>query len=338
MAEQQNLLEPEPAQAAPHAPRPERGSLAARYIAAPFSVLDGRSGWWQGRKSEWLARGIRSEVGRGDSLLFNDSAQPPEVYDKKNAAEAALGRVLSWREFAELHPSAMRHAGTSVFDPVVCELAYRWFSPAGGVVLDPFAGGSVRGILAAATGRQYVGIDLRPEQIDANRAQWAELGQPDQPAPVWHCGDSRRLDTICAGVVADFVFSCPPYADLEVYSDDPADLSTMDYPAFIEAYREIIAKSCALLAPDRFACFVVGDVRDRKGFYRGFVPDTVRAFTDAGLRLYNDAVLLTPVGSLAMRAGSAFAASRKLGKGHQNFLVFVKGDPKAATAACGSVT
>ena len=32
-----------------------------------------------------------------------------------------------------------------------------------------------------------------------------------------------------------------------------------------------------------------------------------------------------------------FAASRKLGKTHQNVLVFVKGDGKAAALACGPV-
>ena len=31
-------------------------------------------------------------------------------------------------------------SGTSIFDPVLCELVYRWFCPAGGAVLDPFAG------------------------------------------------------------------------------------------------------------------------------------------------------------------------------------------------------
>ena len=36
-----------------------------------------------------------------------------------------------------------------------------------------------------------------------------------------------------------------------------------------------------------------------------------------------------------MRAGKQFEASRKLGKSHQNVIVFVKGDPKAATAAIG---
>jgi DNA modification methylase len=47
----------------------------------------------------------------------------------------------------------------------LCEIAYRWFCPPGGTVLDPFAGGSVRGIVAAKLGRRYFGVDLRAEQV-----------------------------------------------------------------------------------------------------------------------------------------------------------------------------
>lgn len=227
--------------------------------------------------------------------------------------------------------------GTSIFDPVLCELAYRWFCPPGGVVLDPFAGGSVRGIVASKLGRRYIGGELRAEQVEANRLQADEICADDDMPPVWICGDSRNIDMHCADVAADFVFSCPPYADLEVYSDDPKDLSTMGYDAFIEVYREIIAKSCALLKNDRFACFVVGDVRDSKGRYYGFPWHTVQAFQDAGLHLYNEAVLVTMVGSLPLRCGKGFEASRKLGKTHQNVLVFVKGCAKKATAAIGAV-
>jgi hypothetical protein len=57
--------------------------------------------------------------------------------------------------------------------------------------------------------------------------------------------------------------------------------------------------------------------------------ETIRAFSDAGLKLYNEAALITPVGTLALRAHGTFKA-RKLGKGHQNVLVFVKGDPRKA--------
>ena len=37
----------------------------------------------------------------------------------------------------------------SVFDPVLCELMYYWFSFDKAKILDPFAGGSVRGIIAS---------------------------------------------------------------------------------------------------------------------------------------------------------------------------------------------
>lgn len=207
----------------------------------------------------------------------------------------------------------------------------------GGQVLDPFAGGSVRGIVAACTGRHYAGIDLRDDQVQANREQWAAIGRPGMPVPAWHVGDSLRVRQVCPDVQADLLFSCPPYMNLERYSDDPADLSTMRYPRFLRTYRAIIKESVAMLKQDRFAAFVVGDVRDGKGLYRGLVSDTIAAFRDAGAHLYNEAILVTPGASLAIRVGRQFEISRKLGKTHQQLLVFVKGDPKRATQACGSV-
>lgn len=233
--------------------------------------------------------------------------------------------------------NASEQTGTSIFDPVLCEIAYRWFSPAGGIILDPFAGGSVRGIVAAKLGRQYIGVELREEQVSANRAQANEICADEELPPAWICGDSMNIDRLCADVDADMVFSCPPYADLEVYSDNPADLSTMRYEDFRAAYFEIIGKACARLKPDSFACFVVGEVRDKRGNYYNFVGDTVEAFKAAGLSFYNEAILLTAVGSLPIRAGKQFSASRKLGKTHQNILVFVKGDGKRAAHRCGTV-
>lgn len=230
---------------------------------------------------------------------------------------------------------ASMHTGTSIFDPVLCELAYRWFCPPGGAILDPFAGGSVRGIVASKLGRSYLGVDLSAAQIAANEAQAARICTSAPPR--WIAADSRDIDGLAEGLAADFVFSCPPYADLEIYSDDPRDLSTLAYPDFRAAYREIIAKACALLKDDRFACFVVGEVRGKGGGYYGFVPDTIAAFQAAGLEFYNEAILVTAAGSLPIRTAKQFEASRKLGKTHQNVLVFVKGDPKKATAAIGPV-
>lgn len=230
---------------------------------------------------------------------------------------------------------AATSSGTSIFDPVMCELAYRWFSPIGGLVLDPFAGGSVRGIVAAKLGREYIGCELRPEQVAANRAQASQICA-DGVCPAWVEGDSA-VTVPALECAADFIFSCPPYGDLEVYSDRADDLSTMSHAGFLAVYREIIAAAVGKLRQDRFACFVVGDYRCKKGFYCNFVSETIGAFEAAGARLYNEAILITSVGSLPIRAGRQFAATRKLGKTHQNVLVFCKGDPKKATAACGEV-
>jgi hypothetical protein len=73
---------------------------------------------------------------------------------------------------------------------------------------------------------------------------------------------------------------------------------------------------------------VVGDYRDKQGFYRNFVSDTIAAFESADMKLYNEAILVTAVGSLPIRIGTAFGKYRKLGKTHQNVLVFFNGDPR----------
>lgn len=216
-------------------------------------------------------------------------------------------------------------SGTSVFDPVLCEIVYRWFAPPEAKILDPFAGGSVRGIVASKLGLDYTGIELREEQVKANRQQARSICRANKPK--WILGDAKQALSIARGSY-DLIFSCPPYGDLERYSNDPADLSTMEFPEFMESLGEVIRQCCGMLKENRFAAFVVGDFRDEQGFFRKFPQKTTAAFEAAGAFLYNDAILVTAVGSLAMRIGPQFCKFRKLGKTHQQLLVFFKGDPK----------
>lgn len=270
--------------------------LRGRYGEPPFSVLDTKKGEWQERKRAWKDLGLKSEVGRNSKQgAFNFAAQ---VTGKINIINNDI----------------------SIFDPALCEVIYGWFVPDGGSVLDPFAGGSVRGIVANKLGYKYTGIDIRQEQVDSNVEQ-AKLIVPGNE-PRWIVGDSDKvLDTIDDKF--DFLFSCPPYADLEVYSKLPGDISNMPYPQFLEAYRSIIRKACSKLKDGCLACFVVGEVRGKDGNYIGFVPDTVKAFMDCGMHYYNEAVLINPVGTAHLRA-ERYMKSKKLAKLHQNILVFKK--------------
>ena len=280
--------------------------LSDRFIIPPFSVLDTKQGVWQQRKNYWLSLGIKSEIGR-DNVLSGD----------------VNGTYNNIKESYNIFNTF----DVSIFDPVLCELAYKWFNIPNGKILDCFAGGSVRGIVAAKLGYEYLGNDLRSEQIDANIINAKEVLRDAEIYPTWTCGDSLHIDTIAKGYEADLLFSCPPYADLEVYSDKKEDLSNMSYKDFIAVYREIIRKSCQLLKDDRFSVFVVSEVRYKNEFYYGFISDTIQAFKDAGCNFYNDIVLYNMIGRTAMTCVKGMR-KRKIGKVHQNVLVFYKGNPK----------
>jgi DNA modification methylase len=280
--------------------------LRDKFMEPPFSVLDTRTSSWQNRKKLWIGKGLKSEVGRKENLTH---VMPMKSYDAENMAE----------EYYEKG----KETGTSVFDPSLTELMYKWFCPDGGTILDPFAGGSVRGVVANYLGYKYSGIELRQEQVDSNREQALNI-LPIENQPQWYCGDSEKLLDDKWNLKFDFLFSCPPYADLEVYSDLPDDLSNMDYKDFLTKYCSIIKKSLELLKSNSYACFVVGDVRDKQGYYLDFISDTKKAFINSGAKLYNEAILLNSVGTASMRANRIFSAGQKLVKIHQNVLIFKK--------------
>ena len=307
-------------------------SLADRFVVPPFSVLDARSGYWQARKAQWLAMGIKSELGR-------EGANRPGSKNDHRDASRKTGRYQGGDVWGYGAPSAGVPA--SIFDPVLCECIYRWFCPRGGLVIDPFAGGSVRGIVAASLDRRYIGIDLLAAQVEANREQARELGIPDDGRCEWVTGDAMGWLHPAEPALQDtfdLVFTCPPYGTMERYSDDPRDLSTMTPEKFHDALRTIIRLACARLRDDRFAAIVVSNYRDRAhgGVYHDLVGWSIEAFTSAGLSYYNEGVLVTSAGSLPLRLLNQFPSMRKLGRCHQTLLVFLKGDAKRAVLACGS--
>lgn len=273
--------------------------------ANPFSILDTKDSLWQARKRCWKSLGIKSEEGR-DATTYNMK----DWVNKKSAEGALRGK------------NTTLESDTSIFDPVLCELMYRWFCPKNGTILDPFAGGSVRGVVANYLGYHYTGIDIRQEQIDSNKEQGLKILGADN-MPNWITGDSNVVLNDDLGEF-DMVFTCPPYADLEVYSDLEGDISNMEYSKFIKVFEWIMTKACRQLKHGGTAIVVVGEIRDGKGNYRGFVADTVKFMQNIeGMNFYNDAVLATSLVTAGMRAGGNMK-SGKLVKIHQNILTFRK--------------
>ena len=266
------------------------GALNERFIVPPFSVLDTRQGYWQDRKRMWLEKtGNLSETRDGEYGTFG---------------EGMLKSI---------------NGGTSNFDPVLAETMYKWFCPAGGTILDPFGGEQTKGIVAGECGFKYNGVEIREEQVRCNYEKVTQYKGID-----YFCGDSNNIGQILQGKKYDMMFTSPPYYDLEVYSKD--DLSSLGtYEEFMEQYRNIFQQCYELLDDDTFAVIKVGEIRNKKtGEYRSFVADTIDIFRELGFKYYNEIILLNAVGTLRLRAGRSMQ-TRKVGKVHQNVLVFYKG-------------
>lgn len=315
----------------------DKRPLERMFGMPPFSVLDCRSGSWIKRKNQWVsAYKLFGEVGRqvddnskGVSYGKTLDSFGGELRKTYNA-KLYEGTQQDFEKKVKIKKGVSKtsNTGTSVFDPVLTELMYTWFNKANGSVLDPFAGGTTRGCVAAVGGYSYTGLDIREEQICANYNQVVDTSM-DTSKIKWLLGNSSNLDTVLPqGEQYDMLFSCPPYYDLEVYSDSAGDGSTTtSYADFLEWYRHIYCQAVRRIRNERFVVTVVGEIRDAAtGSYRNFVGDTVQMFLDLGLHYYNEIILVTRTGSLPLRTGRQFRASRKIGKTHQNVLVFFKGD------------
>jgi len=277
----------------------KRNNMMTDFIVPPFSVLDAKQGYWQDRKREWINLGLNSGEGRDEDLLNY----------------SVVARI---------------DKGSSIFDPVLCEILIKWFSAKKDMILDPFAGGSVRGIVSSICERNYIGIDISKKQVQANLKQAKTLCN-DKHKPQWIVGNSLKIKELVKKK-ANMILSCPPYHDLEKYTDDKQDLSNLSYKEFCKQYEKIIKQACDLLEDDSFACWVVGEIRHKtgSGHYKNFISNTIKYFQKSGLSYYNEMILVTAVGSLPLRAGRLFRSTRKIGKQHQNILVFLKGDIKKA--------
>ena len=289
---------------------PTVNNLDDLYMVPPFSIISRTDGRWKHNRHRWKDIFPDSSDGR-DTKWYN--ALPANVMVKGKKKLNTDDRV-------------------SIFDPFLCEVLYNWFSAEGDKILDPFSGGSARGIVASALNRNYTGIDLSIQQIMVNKDQYNDVKSRYEYTGTaeWINGDSEfALDDIEDGTY-QMLFTCPPYYNLEQYTRDMRDLSRQDsYDSFIYKYTTILNKAVAKLDMNAgcFAVIVVSEIRDPiTGIYYGFVPDTINIFRNAGMKYYNEIILEDPIGSLVLRGPKYFKQSRKIGRHHQNILVFYGGE------------
>lgn len=309
---------------------PANASLNDRFVVPPFSILDTRKGYWQARKKMW--RELIGDMGesRNDTLIQSPEIKYKDLYQRTRKHREELG--LSFKDYLDKYvPDDVKEreagkvlsAGVSLLDPVMAELVCRWFGLESCKSFDCFAGDSVFGYVSAHLGNEFVGIELRPEQAQLNNERTEGM------AARYICDDGQNVAKHINADSQDLLFSCPPYFDLEHYSDLENDASNQkSYDDFIQILRNAFTAAIGCLKENRFAVIVVGDVRDKStGFYYDFCGDIKRIFKDGGMSLYNEIILIETGASTALRA-SRYMESRKVAKMHQNILVFYKGKTK----------
>lgn len=215
------------------------------------------------------------------------------------------------------------YTGThSVFPaPLVEWLLLRYGGPPGGRVLDAFAGGPPRAVVSSMMGYHYTGFDIRQEQIDENILLLKELGLEDKV--VYVRGDGCNLDADLSPF--DVALTCPPYYNLEQYSDLKADLSNLSTYAEFNASMAFSAEAhFRHLKPGAFACIVVGPFRDKRtGELIDFPGQTVDNFRGAGFLFWQSIVLSKNFASAAKRSTTSWKGL-KLVPAHEFALIFRK--------------
>ena len=263
--------------------------LQDRFVIPPFSVLDTRQGYWGERKGYW--KSLIKDYGESRENLLDEGGLVSQLNN-----------------------------GVSILDPVLAEVTNMWFGIPNGKTFDCFAGDSVFGYVSSYMGNTFTGVELREEQAQLNNERVKGFNAN------YICDDGRNILNHIQEDTQDLLFSCPPYFDLEVYSDLENDASNQEsYEDFINILDTAFTNAIKCLKDNRFAVITVGDIRDKEGYYYGFVDDIKKIFINNGMRIYNELILVEPLGTLPQRVGK-YMVNRKIGKCHQNVLVFYKGD------------
>lgn len=249
-----------------------------------------------------------------------------------NIDETIKRRVSDWRRITgEDGHSGLRnilrkdgvYTGTySVFPiPLMEYIIVRYGGAEGGKILDPFAGGPPRAIASSFMNMEYHGVDVRQDQIDENMVIIKELNLDNV---TYYCDDARSLETI-PDIQFDMSVACPPYHDVEVYSDQEDDMSTFPtYASFNAAMWMSAEAQFPFLKPGAFACLIVCNFRDKKtGELIDFRADTVANFKEAGFIFHDEIILSRNFGSAAKRASNAWRGL-KMVRRHEYLLVFRK--------------
>jgi len=290
----------------------EANNLKQMFLIEPYSVINTRDGKWQKLKKQW------------NYLLKEDGStrEEEEFSKRRNTGIQKRNNEIPTEKQKQF---MYNDKNISLFDPVISQLCYEWFCVKGGYVIDCCAGDTRKGNVIAHLGGTFTGIELRKEQVEHNNIK-AENGAK------WICDNGENILNHINEKSADMLLSCPPYFNLEVYSELENDISnSQNYDIFINSLKKMYIESIKCLKEDSFACIIIQNIRKVKSQlyidYYPFKEDIIKIFTENGMFFYNDIVILKANGTAQMRA-IPYMNQKKIVPIHEYLLVFYKGNFK----------
>lgn len=197
--------------------------------------------------------------------------------------------VWTQRGLGANHPEAQierQHPAPFSFTDV--SRLIRFFTKAGGTVLDPFVGVGSTLKACAIEGRNGIGFELNPRYADLAQQRLDKevrglfKGETEQKILV---GDARDLATTLEPESLDFVVTSPPYWNIlhkedhkanqerkqynldTKYSDDALDLGNIaEYETFLKEVGSILGACGQALRPQKYMAVIVSDFRDKSRY------------------------------------------------------------------------
>jgi len=210
----------------------------------------------------------------------------------------------------------------SVFNPTVAQILINCYAPNIGICFDPFGGGGTRAIIAAKNGLQYIGVEIRKEEVQAVYDRCKHCGVLDS-VTIIH-GNSQECPTI-ENNSADFCYTCPPYYNLEKYEGGKNDLSMSEtYEDFLSGIEKVIAESHRILKVGSFSCWVVGLHRNKEGELLAINHDIAKLHQQNGFFFKEEIILFNENTGAIQRIGSFEKGNRQLIRVHEYALIFVR--------------
>ena len=226
------------------------------------------------------------------------------------------------RETKNANRSDRRHGVNngkcSVFNPQLAQMILAAYAPLSGKIYDPFGGGGTRGYIATKMGFNYTGVEIREEEYNRVKDQMRDWGMSFN----FILGDSLSY---IPDENFDFIFTCPPYYDLEVYSDLKDDLSNANsYGEYLEMLQKVLKNCYQVLKKDCFAVFVVGNFRNKMGELEHLNGDLILQAKKAGFKLW-DELIWEGASNVALTRCGKFEKNRKSVRMHEYIIILKKG-------------